>query len=95
MRIPQPYWKHSHNCWYVKIDGKHHRLDPDEEKAKEIYKELIGDKSRETGESLASPTVTVRDILEESSRGPKNTASPIRWRGIRNTSAARGASPAS
>ena len=36
MRDPKPHWKKSHKCWYVKIDGQFHRLDPDKPQAGKI-----------------------------------------------------------
>jgi integrase len=41
VRQPQPYWKASHKCWYVKINGRHHRLDPDKKKAWVKYHKLM------------------------------------------------------
>ena len=41
MRIPQPHWKESHKCFYVKLKGKFHRLDPDQSKAFDMYRELL------------------------------------------------------
>ena len=41
MRQPQPFWKTSHKCWYVKINGKMKRLDPDETKAWRKYHKLM------------------------------------------------------
>jgi hypothetical protein len=33
MREPKPYWKKSHNSWYVNLRGTTRRLDADKEKA--------------------------------------------------------------
>jgi len=41
MRQPKPFWKKSHRCWYVKIDGIQHRLDPDEKKAWKLYYKMM------------------------------------------------------
>ena len=41
MRQPKPFWKTSHKCWYVKLNGVQHRLDPDEEKAWQLYHKLM------------------------------------------------------
>jgi len=40
MREAKPFWKSSHQCFYVKVNGKQTRLDPDEKRAHEIWHEL-------------------------------------------------------
>jgi hypothetical protein len=37
MRQPKPYLKKTHNCYYVNLNGKPVRLDPDEKKAWEEW----------------------------------------------------------
>ena len=59
MREPKPYWKASHLCWYVKINGRHHRLDPDKEKAWELYHQLMAG-TREVG-----PNTMVLELMAE------------------------------
>ena len=59
MREPKPYWKASHSCWYVKINGRHHRLDPDKEKAWELYHQLMAG-TREVG-----PNTMVLELMAE------------------------------
>jgi integrase len=39
-----PYYKSSHKCWYCKFDRKDVRLDPDKDKAHEIYHQLMAGK---------------------------------------------------
>jgi len=51
MRQPKPYWKASHRCWYVKIDYRHYRLDPDKEKAWQEYYKLMAGRAALTGDS--------------------------------------------
>ncbi len=58
MRQPKPFWKASHKCWYVKIKGIQHRLDPDEEKAWQLYYKMMAG-TRLVGDS--DPVVEVVD----------------------------------
>lgn len=57
MRQPQPYWKKSHACWYVNLDGKPVRLDPDKDKAWTIYHERIA------GKREVSPDTLVLELI--------------------------------
>ena len=68
MRIPKPHWKRSHSCWYVQIARKMYRLDPDKEKADEIWKSLIAlhlTEPKQAEEASASSNPIVQDILLE------------------------------
>jgi len=66
MRLPKPYWKKSHNCWYADIDGKTRRLDPDETKAKDVFKKLLAESNdHDSAEALAGTDATVQDLIEE------------------------------
>lgn len=40
-REPKKYWKATHKCWYVKVAGQHIRLDPDEEKAQDLFYQVM------------------------------------------------------
>jgi integrase/recombinase XerC len=62
MRIPQPHWKESHKCHYVKLKGKFHRLDPDKGKAFEMYRELLSRFNMREG-LTAAKNLTARDLL--------------------------------
>ncbi len=42
MRQPQPFWKSTHKCWYLKLNRKDVRLDPNEDKAWELYHKIMG-----------------------------------------------------
>ena len=48
----KPFYKKSHCCWYVKIDGREVRLDPNEETSHEIWMQM-----RAAASSLAHPKV--------------------------------------
>lgn len=48
MREAKPFWKASHQCWYVKIKGVQTRLDPDEKIAHKMWHQLQG-RTRATG----------------------------------------------
>ncbi len=65
MRTPQPTWKKSHKCWYVKLDGKFVRLDPDEKKAQDMYFDIMSKRAKEQEEpvDLTSQNATVRQLL--------------------------------
>lgn len=41
-REPQMYWKASHQCYYVMIERKERRLDPDEEEARKLLHKHLG-----------------------------------------------------
>ncbi len=62
MRIPQPRWKKSHKCYYVRLKGKFHRLDPDERKAYQIYSELLSRYKLDEG-LTPKASLTVRELL--------------------------------
>lgn len=43
MRQPRPYWKKTHNCYYLNLDGETIRLDPDKKIAFDLYhKKMAG-----------------------------------------------------
>lgn len=43
----KPFWKSSHNCWYYKDErGKEQRLDPDEETAHDLWRDLANGSKR-------------------------------------------------
>jgi integrase len=58
-REPKKYWKATHKCWYVKVAGKHIRLDPDEEKAQKLFYEVMAGR-REIG-----PDALVAELILE------------------------------
>jgi integrase/recombinase XerD len=64
MRIPKPHWKESHKCWYVKLRGRFYRLDPDRDKAFDLYTEMLSRFTIREGLRPAA-TLTVRDVLSE------------------------------
>jgi len=59
MREPKLYWKKSHKCYYVNINRSPHRLDPDENKAQELYHKLMGNKG------VVKPSYPVVALLEK------------------------------
>lgn len=61
MRIAKPHWKESHKCWYVKLKGKFHRLDPDKQKAFDAYADLLGKRNIESG-ATAAGSIKVADL---------------------------------
>jgi site-specific recombinase XerD len=75
MRHPKPYWKASHQCWYVKIDGQHKRLDPDEEKAWEEYHKLMAGRMELSPDSRVSELIN--QFLDWSERN--HAAGTYRW----------------
>jgi integrase len=64
MRTPRPYFKTSHKCWYLRLDGRDIRLDTDEKKAHDEYFKIMADRAGEPQESdLTSESATVRQLL--------------------------------
>lgn len=57
-RLPKPWWREERQCWYVKINGKMTRLDPDEKKATQMFYNLL----RENPDP--SPRMLVVDLLD-------------------------------
>ena len=58
MREPKVYWKKSHRCFYVNLNGKATRLDPDETKAYNQYHQLM------SGKRLVKSTCRVVELLD-------------------------------
>jgi len=75
MRQPKPYWKTSHRCWYVKIDGRHHRLDPDEKKAWDQYHKLMAGRVELTADNRV--TDLINQFLDWSERN--HAPETYRW----------------
>ncbi len=64
MRVPKPHWKPSHKCWYLKLDGKFIRLDPDETIAHEKYFGIMAARNKDSdSKDLTSENATVRQLL--------------------------------
>ena len=74
MREPSIYWKKSHRCFYVNISRKPHRLDPDEEKAKKLYHQLMA------GRGLVKPTYPVVALLDGFLDHHKQNSKPSTYR---------------
>jgi len=58
-REPKKHWKASHKCWYVKVRGEFIRLDPDEEKAQQLYHEIMA------GSREIKPDAQVAELILE------------------------------
>jgi hypothetical protein len=41
MRQPKPWWRADRQCWYVEVEGRQRKLDPDERIAWKKYHELM------------------------------------------------------
>lgn len=52
-RFRKPYFKKSHACWYVNLDGKNVRLSPDKDEAHERYHDLM--RQRKQAARLVTP----------------------------------------
>jgi hypothetical protein len=64
MRTAKPYWKTSHKCYYLRLDGKDIRLDPDETKAQDQYFKIMASRTSELKDhDLTSENATVRQLL--------------------------------
>jgi len=59
MRESKPHWKASHRCWYVNINGKQARLDPDEQTAIKMWHKL-----RATPDRVAADPWLI-DLIQE------------------------------
>lgn len=56
----KPFYRKSHSCWYLKSKtGKFIRLDPDEDKAFEIWRRMLG------GQFADGPLVTYQRLAED------------------------------
>lgn len=40
-KFPKPFFKKTHGCWYVQIEGKQHRLSKEKDEAFELYHDLM------------------------------------------------------
>jgi integrase len=64
MRTAKPYWKTSHKCYYLRLEGKDIRLDPDETKAQDEYFKIMASRtSKPQDQDLTSENATVRQLL--------------------------------
>jgi len=54
-----PYWKVSHECWYVNFQGRTIRLHPDEKTAQDEYHKLMA------GRKERGPDVLVAELILE------------------------------
>jgi integrase/recombinase XerC len=64
MRTAKPYFKTSHKCWYLRLDGRDIRLDTDEQKAQDEYFKIMAERTNEPLEhDLTSESATVRELL--------------------------------
>jgi hypothetical protein len=43
---PQPFFRKDRQLWYVQIDGKQHKLGPDEEPSWQLYYELMAARAK-------------------------------------------------
>ncbi|HBE69771.1 MAG TPA: hypothetical protein DDW52_16625 [Planctomycetaceae bacterium] len=68
----KPYFKRGHQCWYVKDSGtgREIRLDPDEDKAYELWRELIDSEAKLT--SRASYRRLAEECLKDTYEDSKN-----------------------
>ena len=57
MAIGTMFWRATHKCWYVKIDGKFKRLSPDQEDAEQLYRVLLVEHG--TNEPTVADAVTM------------------------------------
>jgi integrase len=75
MRRAQPYFKKSHDAWYVNFHGKPHRLAADEEAAWTEYHRLMA------GDEPVTPNTTVAAVLEQFLAWTKSNRAPrtLEW----------------
>lgn len=70
--MKKPYWKATHKCYYVDIDRKSHRLDPDKATAEAMVHKLMAQRRPQQ----ASPLKTVADLTEQFLRWVERERSP-------------------
>lgn len=63
-REAKPYFKKSHGCWYVNLDGKQTRLDPDEKEANKIWKSRLDSRVRDKA-ICSNPSTLAVEIIDE------------------------------
>ena len=80
-RLPKPWWRESRKCWYVKINGKMTRLDPDEKKSTRMFLTLL----RDSPQRSPSPTMLVTDLLERYLLWSEKNHSPKTHRRVKDT----------
>jgi integrase len=68
-REPQKHWKASHKCWYVKVNGQFIRLDPDDDKAQQLYHEIMAGRREITPDTQVAQLIL--DYLEWSKKHHK------------------------
>jgi len=73
--VKKPFFRASHKCWYVKNDERRFvRLDPDEETAFEMWRQMLG------GKFSQGPKVTIQTLvriyLEANHSRSRNTSIP-------------------
>jgi integrase len=84
VRYPRPFWRESRQCWFVQLGKKQHRLDPDKDRAFELYHDLMkksGKERREPLPMLASDPLVI-EVLDAFLEWAKNnsTRRTFKWR---------------
>ena len=64
-KLPKMYWRNSHRCWYLNLDGKQHRLSPDKALAQALYLEKLAGKGGSGGHTLGEIVVKFYDELRQ------------------------------
>jgi hypothetical protein len=61
---PKPFWREFTKCWYVQIGKKQVRLDPDQEKAYQLYHEIMARKPEVALEAKPAAGQLVVQVLD-------------------------------
>jgi Rhodopirellula transposase DDE domain len=61
---PKPFWREFTKCWHVQIGKKQVRLDPDQEKAYQLYHEIMARKPEAALEAIPAAGQLVVQVLD-------------------------------
>src|SRR5438045_2576293 len=67
-RFPKPFFKKSHQAWYVQLDGRQVRLGPDEAEAHRRYHALVAEGPKHDPPPSRAESPQLVDISTTSSR---------------------------
>ena len=54
----RPYWRNSHRCWYLNVDGKQVRLAPDKALAHALWHQMMSQNEAQNG-----PDLTIEELV--------------------------------
>ncbi len=78
-KMPEPFFKKSHDCWYVEIGGKQRRLGKDRETAFQEYHKLMLTHAPVTEDSTVSQIIALFLEWVEANRSPRTYTDTKYW----------------